>query len=291
MHSLARALCRDLSEEMRSHKDLAKDAVPHFAKAKKFYNNVAAELVAHGHTLDMFTCALDQVRCGSSISCSARAARHAGRDGCRCPAPLPVCVLCVCVQSCVHLCASSSAFGCCILCWVCVWRRVQSCVLLCAYLVFDHQPTGQLAAPVFVPVLFYTGRAGGDEGHGTEHGRHGAADRHLPQQGVLGLPEASVPERNGRGLHRVLLEWGPGGMVLLLWPLLIHHMGCMAEAHSVRGSGCCQCEMESMNLLHTQFSACPACWLSCLASVNVKLVKGIQARHLLAASLALRLLM
>eukprot|EP00967_Tisochrysis_lutea_P157602 scaffold320197_cov21-Tisochrysis_lutea.AAC.1 len=46
---------------MRSHKDLAKDAVPHFAKAKKFYNSVAAELVAHGHTLDMFTCALDQV--------------------------------------------------------------------------------------------------------------------------------------------------------------------------------------------------------------------------------------
>ncbi|KAF5842832.1 COP-II coat subunit [Dunaliella salina] len=56
-----RVVSRDLSEEMRSHKDLAKDAVPHFAKAKKFYGNVAAELVAHGHTLDMFTCALDQV--------------------------------------------------------------------------------------------------------------------------------------------------------------------------------------------------------------------------------------
>lgn len=54
-------VCRDLGEEMRSHKDLAKDSAPHFAKAKKFYAGVAAELASHGHTLDMFACALDQV--------------------------------------------------------------------------------------------------------------------------------------------------------------------------------------------------------------------------------------
>jgi len=131
MHSLARALCRDLSEEMRSHKDLAKDAVPHFAKAKKFYNNVAAELVAHGHTLDMFTCALDQVRCGSSISCSARAARHAGRDGCRCPAPLPVCVLCVCVCSPVCICVLLHLLLVVVFCVGCVSGGVCSPVCFC----------------------------------------------------------------------------------------------------------------------------------------------------------------
>jgi protein transport protein SEC23 len=41
--------------------DLAKDATPHFAKAKKFYSSVAADLVAHGHAFDIFACALDQV--------------------------------------------------------------------------------------------------------------------------------------------------------------------------------------------------------------------------------------
>lgn len=41
--------------------DLAKDSAPHFRKAKKFYDGVAGELVAHGHALDMFVCALDQV--------------------------------------------------------------------------------------------------------------------------------------------------------------------------------------------------------------------------------------
>ncbi|KAL6762935.1 hypothetical protein V8C86DRAFT_2509254 [Haematococcus lacustris] len=52
---------RELAEEMRSHKDIAKDGAPHFVKARKFYNSIAAQLVAHGHTLDMFACALDQV--------------------------------------------------------------------------------------------------------------------------------------------------------------------------------------------------------------------------------------
>lgn len=45
----------------RSHKDLAKDAAPHFRKAKKFYDVLATEMVGHGHICDIFSCALDNV--------------------------------------------------------------------------------------------------------------------------------------------------------------------------------------------------------------------------------------
>ena len=55
----------ELSEQIRSHKDLIKDAAPHYRKAKKFFDGVAAELVQHGHTLDIFACSLDQVGRGS----------------------------------------------------------------------------------------------------------------------------------------------------------------------------------------------------------------------------------
>jgi len=51
---------RELSEEIRSHKDLAKDGAPHFRKAKKFYDGLGLELVTHGHIMDIFSCALDQ---------------------------------------------------------------------------------------------------------------------------------------------------------------------------------------------------------------------------------------
>jgi hypothetical protein len=44
-----------------SHKDLAKDAAPHFRKAKKYYDSLAAEMVQHGHICDIFSCALDNV--------------------------------------------------------------------------------------------------------------------------------------------------------------------------------------------------------------------------------------
>jgi hypothetical protein len=44
-----------------SHKDLAKDAAPHFRKAKKFYDTLASEMVSHGHICDIFSCALDNV--------------------------------------------------------------------------------------------------------------------------------------------------------------------------------------------------------------------------------------
>ncbi|OVA12982.1 zinc finger protein [Macleaya cordata] len=52
---------KDLSEPVRSHKDLDKDAAPHFRKAVKFYENLAKQLVSQGHVLDLFASALDQV--------------------------------------------------------------------------------------------------------------------------------------------------------------------------------------------------------------------------------------
>lgn len=51
----------DLQEAIRSHKDVDKDAVPHFHKAVKFYEGLAKQLVNQGHVLDLFACALDQV--------------------------------------------------------------------------------------------------------------------------------------------------------------------------------------------------------------------------------------
>ncbi|KAF5192894.1 transport protein SEC23 [Thalictrum thalictroides] len=51
----------DLSEPVRSHKDLEKDAASHFHKAVKFYENLAKQLVSQGHVLDLFASALDQV--------------------------------------------------------------------------------------------------------------------------------------------------------------------------------------------------------------------------------------
>lgn len=52
---------KDLSEPVRSHKDLDKDAVPFFKKAVKFYDGLAKQLVSQGHVLDLFASALDQV--------------------------------------------------------------------------------------------------------------------------------------------------------------------------------------------------------------------------------------
>ncbi|XP_010934372.2 protein transport protein SEC23 E [Elaeis guineensis] len=52
---------KDLSEPVRSHKDLDKDAASHFHKAIKFYDSLAKQLVNQGHVLDLFASALDQV--------------------------------------------------------------------------------------------------------------------------------------------------------------------------------------------------------------------------------------
>ncbi|PNH05857.1 Protein transport protein Sec23A [Tetrabaena socialis] len=48
--------------------DVAKDGAPHYRKAKKFYDALATELVAHGHSFDIFACALDQRAVDSLIA-------------------------------------------------------------------------------------------------------------------------------------------------------------------------------------------------------------------------------
>lgn len=55
-------VAKELAEPVRSHKDLDKDAAPHYNKAVKFYEGLAKQLVTQGHVLDLFACALDQVR-------------------------------------------------------------------------------------------------------------------------------------------------------------------------------------------------------------------------------------
>ncbi|KAF7837061.1 protein transport protein SEC23-like [Senna tora] len=52
---------KDLSDPVRSHKDLDKDAAPYFKKAVKFYEGLSKQLVSQGHVLDLFASALDQV--------------------------------------------------------------------------------------------------------------------------------------------------------------------------------------------------------------------------------------
>ncbi|DBA68065.1 TPA: hypothetical protein ACH3X2_014085 [Trebouxia sp. C0005] len=51
----------ELVQPIRSHKDLMKEAAPHYKKARKFYDGLAAQLVQQGHALDVFACSLDQV--------------------------------------------------------------------------------------------------------------------------------------------------------------------------------------------------------------------------------------
>ncbi|KAA8515763.1 hypothetical protein F0562_018626 [Nyssa sinensis] len=52
---------KNLSEPIRSHKDLDKDSAPYYHKAVKFYEELSKQLVHQGHVLDLFACALDQV--------------------------------------------------------------------------------------------------------------------------------------------------------------------------------------------------------------------------------------
>lgn len=52
---------KDLSDPVRSHKDLDKDAAPYFRKAVQFYEELSKQLVSQGHVLDLFASALDQV--------------------------------------------------------------------------------------------------------------------------------------------------------------------------------------------------------------------------------------
>lgn len=52
---------KDLSEPIRSHKDLEKNVTTHYQKAVKFYETLSKQLVNQGHVLDLFACSLDQV--------------------------------------------------------------------------------------------------------------------------------------------------------------------------------------------------------------------------------------
>ncbi|XP_071690224.1 protein transport protein SEC23 E-like [Rutidosis leptorrhynchoides] len=52
---------KDLSDPVRSHKDLDKDAAPFFRKAVQYYEELAKQMVSQGHVLDLFASALDQV--------------------------------------------------------------------------------------------------------------------------------------------------------------------------------------------------------------------------------------
>nr|GEW03356.1 protein transport protein SEC23-like [Tanacetum cinerariifolium] len=52
---------KDLSDPVRSHKDLDKDAAPYFRKAVHFYEELSKQMVSQGHVLDLFASALDQV--------------------------------------------------------------------------------------------------------------------------------------------------------------------------------------------------------------------------------------
>lgn len=54
-------VAKDLSEPIRSHKDLDKNAAPHYEQAVKFYETLSRQLVTQGHVLDLFACSLDQV--------------------------------------------------------------------------------------------------------------------------------------------------------------------------------------------------------------------------------------
>ncbi|KAK3015421.1 hypothetical protein RJ639_006539, partial [Escallonia herrerae] len=52
---------KNLSEPIRSHKDLDKDSAPYYHKAVKFYEGLSKQLIHQGHVLDIFACALDQM--------------------------------------------------------------------------------------------------------------------------------------------------------------------------------------------------------------------------------------
>ncbi|XP_024963062.1 protein transport protein SEC23-like [Cynara cardunculus var. scolymus] len=52
---------QDLTDPVRSHKDLDKDAALYFRKAVQFYEELSKQMVNHGQVLDLFASALDQV--------------------------------------------------------------------------------------------------------------------------------------------------------------------------------------------------------------------------------------
>ncbi|XP_010429086.1 PREDICTED: protein transport protein SEC23-like [Camelina sativa] len=51
----------ELSDPIRSHKDIDKDSALYYHKAVEFYETLAKQLVHQGHVLDVFACSVDQV--------------------------------------------------------------------------------------------------------------------------------------------------------------------------------------------------------------------------------------
>jgi protein transport protein SEC23 len=51
---------KELSREIRSHKDLEKDSCEFWRPAVQFFEAISTTLVAHSHALDVFACALEQ---------------------------------------------------------------------------------------------------------------------------------------------------------------------------------------------------------------------------------------
>nr|VDC63585.1 unnamed protein product [Brassica rapa] len=51
----------ELSEPIRSHKDIGKDSAPCYQEAVEFYEKLAKQLVHQGHVLDVFASSVDQV--------------------------------------------------------------------------------------------------------------------------------------------------------------------------------------------------------------------------------------
>jgi protein transport protein SEC23 len=56
----AAMVSKELSKEIRSHKDLEKDAAPFWRPAVQFYEELSRSLVKNALTLDVFACALEQ---------------------------------------------------------------------------------------------------------------------------------------------------------------------------------------------------------------------------------------
>ncbi|KAI5062996.1 hypothetical protein GOP47_0021543 [Adiantum capillus-veneris] len=58
---LGMVVAKDLSEPLRSHKDVDKGAASYYYQAINFYETLSKQLVTQGHVLDLFACSLDQV--------------------------------------------------------------------------------------------------------------------------------------------------------------------------------------------------------------------------------------
>ncbi|XRA99090.1 protein transport protein Sec23 [Pycnococcus provasolii] len=54
-------ISRELENAVRSHKDIVKGSATHFAKSRAYFSQLATEWSQRGHTLDVFSVALDQV--------------------------------------------------------------------------------------------------------------------------------------------------------------------------------------------------------------------------------------